>query len=257
MDVKTVDTEMTFGVSEDGGRYEWAGTSLGSIFAQKENLYNPEHWRMIFDIIRFNHCALDLLRQEDLDITRANDGELKPDLAAHSESIGAYLTRNGYGDGFRDRYLLPMTAAVWSTGKDRCALDFPAMTLVRFLWNHRLLNTITARPAWRTIPGGTKQYIERVVKDLPEGRIHLNSPVTSLAREDGDAIRLNIRGTLSDRFDHVVLATHGDETMQILSTDATQEERDILGSFQTTKNEAVLHSDLSVRPFPTLLTQRS
>lgn len=146
--VPTVPTEMTFGVSRDHGLFEWSGTSLAGVFAQKKNIFSPSVWRMVFDIIRFNQFALDLLKDSDdgkSEVfghgeqnsghangngkqTSTSKSQLSPEM-----SIGDYLEREGYSDAFRDDYLIPMTAAVWSTSPDKCSLDFPAVTLVRFM----------------------------------------------------------------------------------------------------------------------------
>src|SRR5947209_5987762 len=107
---------MTFGISRDAGTFEWSGTSLSALFAQPSNILSLSFWRMIFDIIRFNEFALDLLSSP------------QPCTVAEM-SIGEYLEREGYSDVFRDDYLIPMTACVWSTGADKCALEFPALTL--------------------------------------------------------------------------------------------------------------------------------
>lgn len=108
---------MTFSVSRDHGLFEWAGKSLDTLFCQRGNLLSPKMWRMIFDIVRFNQFALDVLRTD------------KPT----DMTIGEYLNREGYSKAFRDEYLIPMTAAVWSTSPDKCTLDFPAVTLIRFM----------------------------------------------------------------------------------------------------------------------------
>lgn len=135
LNVEIVPTEMTFGVSRDYGLFEWAGTSLSSVFAQKRNIFSPRMWRMIFDIIRFNQFALDLLT--DKDKSRPDINGVGPENDYHEgeglQSIGEYLERERYSDAFRDDYLIPMTAAVWSTSPDKCSLEFPAVTLVRFL----------------------------------------------------------------------------------------------------------------------------
>jgi predicted NAD/FAD-binding protein len=132
-----MDTEMTFGVSRDHGLFEWAGTSLDAVFSQRKNIFSPKMWRMIFDIIRFNQFALNLLTEDDAAKPYTNgynhqngDRAFKADP---QETIGAYLKREGYSDAFRDDYLIPMTAAVWSTSPDKCSLEFPAVTLVRFM----------------------------------------------------------------------------------------------------------------------------
>ena len=122
---------MTFGVSRDQGLFEWAGTSLSAVFAQRKNIFSPRMWRMVFDIIRFNQFALDLSKNEEKSEVYMNGDGLHH--AASKESIGQYLDREGYSQAFRDDYLIPMTAAVWSTSPDKCSLEFPVVTLVRFM----------------------------------------------------------------------------------------------------------------------------
>ncbi len=239
---------MTFGVSRDQGKFEWAGTSLSAIFAQRRNIFKLRHWRLIFDIIRFNQFALDLLQSKDDSEndqieTGSRKGRPKPD----GESIGDYLTREGYSQAFKDDYLLPMTAAVWSTSPDKCSLDFPAITLVRFMWNHHLLSTVSARPDWMTIPGGSQRYIDAVLRDFPKERVHLKAKVTSLIPSKDGTVVLSVNGT-TEVFDHVILATHGDQAMEIMDEAATRKERDILSGFRTSRNVAMMHSDLSLMP---------
>jgi predicted NAD/FAD-binding protein len=241
-------TEMTFGVSRDQGRFEWAGASLSAVFAQRRNVVSPRMWRLIFDIVRFNQFALDILAEDnesENDPTWASEG-IKSAKGGY-ESIGDYLDRGGYSQTFRDDYLIPMTAAVWSTSPDKCSLQFPAITLIRFLWNHHLLNTISQRPDWMTIPGGTKQYIDAVLRDFPAERIHVESKVTAVTPTKAGLVALTVNGT-DETFDHVILATHGDQALEILRAVATKEEIDILSGFQTNRNIAVLHSDTSLMP---------
>lgn len=239
---------MTFGVSRDGGKFEWASTSLSAIFAQRQNFFKPRMWRLIFDIIRFNQFALDLLTIEDESENDPSDadgqqGPPRPD----EESIGHYLDREGYSQTFKDDYLIPMTAAVWSTSPDKASLDFPAIILVRFLWNHHLLNTISARPDWMTIPGGTQQYVDRVMADFPSDRVHLQSKVTSLIPAKNGAVFLSVKDKI-EVFDHVILATHGDQASEILGQAANDQETEVLNGFKTSRNVAILHSDLSLMP---------
>jgi predicted NAD/FAD-binding protein len=239
---------MTFGVSRDGGKFEWAGTSLSAIFAQRQNFFKPRMWRLIFDIIRFNQFALDLLTtkaESENDPSHADVQKAEP--RPSDESIGHYLDREGYSQTFKDDYLIPMTAAVWSTNPDKASLDFPAITLVRFLWNHHLLNTISARPDWMTIPGGTQQYIDRVMADFPSDRVHLQSKVTSLIPAKSGAVFLSVKDQV-EVFDHVILATHGDQAFEILGHAANDQEKEILDGFKTSRNVAILHSDLSLMP---------
>ncbi|KAK0705028.1 hypothetical protein B0H67DRAFT_603982 [Lasiosphaeris hirsuta] len=239
--VDTKPTEMTFAVSRDQGLFEWSGSSLSSVFCQRANIFSPRMWRMIFDIIRFNQYALDLLR---------NDGSETSGKTAYrvEETIGDYLEREGYSDAFRDDYLIPMTAAVWSTSPDKCSLEFPALTLVRFLWNHHLLTTVAARPSWLTIPDGSQEYIDKVMKGFPPNHVFLNTEVTAVTNDTDGRVRIHFGPTHSEVFDHVILATHGDQAYSLIRDSGTDEERDVLSSFRTSENVAVLHSDLSLMP---------
>ena len=239
---------MSFGVSRDIGDFEWAGSSFGAIFAQPWSILDPRRWRLIFDIIRFNQFALDLLIKEDESSERPS-GSLgsKNPSSDHQISIGDYLEREGYSQTFKDDYLIPMTAMVWSTTPDKCSLQFPALTLVRFMWNHHLLNTITARPDWLTIPGGSRRYIDAVLKDFPRDHIHLNTRVTSVVpKNEGQIVLRTAENDLL--FDHVILATHGDQALDLIKFSATKQELEVLEGFKTNHNIAVLHSDLSLMP---------
>jgi predicted NAD/FAD-binding protein len=168
---------------------------------------------------------------------------------ANQESIGQYLERNGYSDAFRDDYLIPMTARVWSTAADKCALEFPALTLVRFMWNHHLLTTVSERPPWLTVHGGSKYYIDAVMRECKDVQLHLSTPVNPLQRKDS-RVRLTLGcATPSEEvFDTVVLACHGDQARTILGASTPLEESNILDAFETTPNTAYLQSDLSLMP---------
>jgi predicted NAD/FAD-binding protein len=206
-------------------------------------------WRMVFDIVRFNQFALDVLMADE----------------PTEETIGEYLDREGYSNAFRDDYLIPMTAAVWSTSPDKCTLEFPAVTLIRFLsvfpsnelnpaiadsdrWNHHLLSTISSRPAWLTIAMGSKTYIDKVMKGFPTNHLRLNTKVTSLTNDPDGRVRLHTEKGNSEVFDHVILATHGDQAYSITRSSATDSEHAILKNFHTSENTAVLHSDTSLMP---------
>lgn len=231
---------MTFGVSRDAGAFEWSGTSGSALFAQPSNALKPSFWRMIFDIVRFNQFALDLLS-----IPPGSPAA----VAATEMSIGEYLEREGYSDAFRDDYLIPMTACVWSTGADKCALEFPALTLVRFMWNHHLLSTIAERPPWLTIEGGSSKYIDAVLELAGNCEGHLGTPVLAAKRKENNKVELTLGGRgegQTEVFDEVVLACHGDQARWILGDDATDKEKEILDAFETTPNVAYLHNDVSV-----------
>lgn len=123
---------MTFGLSKDQGKFEWANTHFGAFFCQRRNLLSPRMWRLFFDIIRFKSFALDVLLASNLDARPRGTGGANH-LVSVEETIGQYLEREGYSDIFRDDYLIPLTAAVWGTSRDQCSLELPAVALIRVL----------------------------------------------------------------------------------------------------------------------------
>lgn len=257
--VPTAPSEMTFGVSRDHGAFEWAGTSLSSLFTAWKSVFSPRLWRMLFDVIRFNQFALDLLKNEEQSQVPVNgDGphESEPHICMNGddhkeenqETIGEYLEREGYSDAFRDDYLIPMTAAVWSTSPDKCSLQFPALTLVRFMWNHHLLTTVGPRPQWLTLKDCARSYIDRVMSGFPTNHVFLNTPVESVTNDEHGKVLVRLRNSRFEKYDHVIIATHGDQAMELIKPKASFEEEKILGGFKSSKNTAVLHSDLSLMP---------
>ena len=275
LSVPTMETTMTFSVSRDAGAYEWSGASLSGVFAQRRNIWNPRTWRMLLDIIRFNLTAIELLsptpqtkpktktKTSPSSSSSSSSSPQQSSSPAYQETLGHYLHRKSYSSAFINDYLLPMTAAVWSTPADKCALEFPAQTLVRFMWNHHLLSTLSARPAWLTIRGGSSTYIRAILKYFPGAEIHTSSPVRGVVgRPEGGSgggngkggvfVDLGERGVME--FDHVIVATHGDQARQLLGTGATELEAEVLDCFTTIENVAVLHGDMSVIILPLLFS---
>lgn len=226
LEVPTQATDMSFGVSVDGGALEYSGGSLGGLFGQPSNLVRPRFLGMVADILRFYREAPALL---------AGTGD---DL-----SLGEYLGRGGYGRAFIDDHLLPMAAAIWSA-PSRTMLEFPAISFVRFCANHGLLQ-VTGRPRWRTVTGGSREYVRRITSGL-HGRIRLDSPVATVLRH-ADGVTVVGRDGRSESFDDVVIGAHADEALRMLG-DATPSERDVLGAFSYQENLAVLHSDPALMP---------
>lgn len=234
--VETAETEMTFSVSRDKGAFEWAGTpNPATVFCQPRNLLRPDMWRMIWDILRFNACVLEVLEPGNA------DGEL---------SIGDYLDKYGYSSAFRDDYLLPVTSAVWSTPPEKCSLGFPTRTLIQFMANHHLLQLV-GKPPWLTLPGGSHKYVKQVLGRLAPQALHLGTPIDSLdtVSKPGSVILRTAAGE-EQVYDHVVLACHSDTALRILNNGkgVTEREREVLGMISWNKNEAVLHSDTALMP---------
>jgi predicted NAD/FAD-binding protein len=222
LDINTVASEMSFAVSLIEPELEWAGASLATLFAQKRNLSRPGFWRMLQDTLRFN---------------RETAGAL-PEL-----TLGAYLERERYSAEFRDWYLLPMAAAIWSC-PTQAMLGYPLTTFVRFARNHGLLQ-IADRPQWRTVKGGGREYVERIAATLSD--VRLATPVKSVLRE-ADGVWLGLPGGECERFDEVVLACHSDQALALLGTAASAAERRILGAIRYQPNRAVLHTDRRLLP---------
>ncbi|WP_211332281.1 NAD(P)/FAD-dependent oxidoreductase [Eilatimonas milleporae] len=225
--VTSVKSDMSFSVSSGGGAFEYAGSDIHGLMAQKRNLVRPRFWSMIRDLMRFYREA-------------AEDGRHP---SAMQQRLGAYLTEKGYGKAFREDHILPMAAAIWSTGDARID-DFPLAALTRFFDHHGLLN-LSDRPQWRTLVGGAKTYVAEMAKPLGR-RVHLNHAVRSIARGPG-TVRLTTQDGIADDFDHVVIAAHADQALAMLD-DPTEDERNLLGAFQYSRNRAVLHSDPALMP---------
>ena len=222
--VVTLDTEMTFAVSLDGGRLEYSGTDLGGIFAQKRNLVSPRYWSMLKDLSKF-------YRRAPKDLSTLGD-----------ETLGAYLDRLGCGTPFREDHLYPMAAAIWSSDVGDIP-NFPAASFIRFCENHGLLK-FSDRPTWRTVKGGSREYVAKITAPYADA-IRRNCPVRSIRRDERGVTLTLDRG--EERFDDVVIATHADQALALLA-DADADERRLLGAIHYRRNHAVLHSDPALMP---------
>jgi predicted NAD/FAD-binding protein len=221
-------SDMSFSVSAPGypgGGLEYNGSTLNSLFAQRANLLRPGFWGLLRDILRFNREAPALLKSDGDEI-----------------GLGEYLARGGYGAMFRDYYILPMGAAIWSTDPARM-LAFPARFFIRFFQNHGLLS-VADRPTWRVIRGGSRAYVEKLIAPFRQ-RVRLNRPVLGIARHP-DHVDLRLADTV-ERFDAVFLACHSDQALKLLA-DPSPAERAVLGAIPYQTNTAVLHTDTRLLP---------
>lgn len=223
--VETRESDMSFSASIHHGAVEYAGDNLDTLFAQRSNLLRPSFLGMVGDMLRFNRQAKAIL---------ANEG------AAGSESLGDFLNRQSYGHAFRQHYLLPMAAAIWSC-PTATMLHFPVVSFMRFFKNHGLLDVVN-RPLWRTVVGGSKSYVDKI---LGSGRftLRLNTPVVKVSRR-AEGVFINHAG---ERFDVVVFASHADQTLAMLD-EADEKEMAWLGAFKYQANDAWLHSDSRLMP---------
>ena len=236
LEVATIDTEMSFGVTDrdpdsptDGFTYR--ATNPNSMFAQRRNLVRPAMWRMLRDVPRFYKAARALL--DDDGSTADRDDEL---------SLAEFLDHNDYSREFVDLHLIPMGASVWSADPSTFA-EFPARTLFRFLDNHGLLS-VGDRPQWRTIVGGSRSYVDAIAARF-DGTIRTSAPVTSIHR-DAHGVLVSSLGRV-ERYDRVILATHSDQALRMLG-DASPIEQKVLGAVRYQPNTATLHTDTSLLP---------
>ncbi|HYR26809.1 MAG TPA: FAD-dependent oxidoreductase [Aquabacterium sp.] len=224
--------EMSFSVQSPQGpgqpAIEWSGHSLNTVFAQRRNLLRPRFWSMLRDILRFNALTTQLARQGNAD--------------GLTQAIGDFLDAHRFGQAFREDYFLPMVACIWSCPTEQM-LRFPMATMIRFCHNHGLLQ-ISHRPQWYTVVDGSREYVRKVVADLPDAR--LNTPVAAVRRHSDHVIVHTAQGL--ERFDAVVMACHSDQALALLGPDATEPEHRLLGAIRYQPNRAVLHLDTDLLP---------
>jgi uncharacterized protein len=228
LEIATHPTVMSFGVTVDNGRIEYAGSNLNTLFAQRRNLARPGHWKMLGEILRFNTSCKELL---------GTDGFAR-------RTLGDFLHEEGYSISFRDYYLLPMAAAIWSC-PTRAMLEFPLESFAHFFRNHGLLD-IRNRPQWRSVLGGSRNYVERILDTLG-GRAACASPVRTVIRAGNKRPELLFSDGGRRSFDRVIVATHADQALRLLDA-PTPQEAALLGSFRYQSNRAFLHSDPSLMP---------
>ena len=218
-------SDMSFSVQVEASGLEYNGTTLNTLFAQRINLFRPSFYKMIKEILRFNKQALELLESGD-EIT-----------------LGDYLFQNGYRENFINEYIVPMGAAIWSTDAAQM-LHFPARFFVRFFHHHGML-TVNNRPQWRTIKGGSANYVEKLTEPFKH-QIKLNTPITSIQRQNS---RVLVKTQFSEKesFDFIFIACHSDQALQLLS-DASSIEKEILGAIPYQENSVYLHHDAIVLP---------
>lgn len=226
LDVPVTESDMSFGASIAGGRLEYALANLDAMFAQRKNLLSPAFLRMCRDILHFNKHAV---------------AAVKPGM-----TIGTLLEILRTGPYFRDYYILPLSGAIWST-PTHGILEFPADAMIRFFQNHALLQT-SGQHQWYTVKGGSTQYVQRLGADLARQgvEVRLSTPIAGIRRE-ANGVFIRPVGAEWELFDEVVLATHSDDSLALLS-DASPEERAALGAVRYQPNEAVLHADTSLMP---------
>lgn len=220
-------TAMSFSVKCEQSGLEYCGSSIGALFAQKRNWLRPRFYRMVRDILRFNRQSLELLE----------GGELDPDM-----TLSEFFEKFGYSDWFVSKYIVPMGAAIWSSGENDM-MRFPALFFIRFFRNHGLLS-VRNRPQWHTLVDGSRSYIAPITAGFSD-KIHLNTPVLGVRREPDHVVLSTALG--EEIFDQVIFACHSDQALKILE-DPTEAELAVLGALPYTDNDVVLHTDDTLLP---------
>ncbi|MEX5727683.1 putative NAD/FAD-binding protein [Rhodovulum iodosum] len=226
--VPVAKSDMSFGASLDGGRFEYGLRNLRAVFAQPANIANRKFLRMLRDVVTFNGRALEV----------ANDPTM---------TIGEFLDALGTGDWFRDRYLLPLSGAIWST-PSRGILEFPAQAMIRFFENHALLSH-SGQHQWYTVEGGSVEYVRRLEIALARQGVEtrLKAPVQAVRRA-ATGVDLRAAGGDWESFDEVVFACHSDQALTMLAGSDATEEVAALSDIRYQPNEAVLHADTALMP---------
>lgn len=214
---------MSFSLRCERTGIEYNGADLDRLFVQRRNLLRPSHWGMIRDILRFHRDA--------------------PALRGSETPLGDVLAAGRYGRAFRERYLVPMMAAIWSAEPAKL-MAMPARFFVAFFANHGMLS-VNDRPQWFTVVGGSRSYLAPLAAGFRE-RVRLGAPVERLQRAP-DGVLVTVRGQHPERFDAAVVAAHSDQALALLA-DADDAERATLGAIPYQENDVVLHTDASLLP---------
>jgi len=226
LNVPTAPTDMGFAVSLESGRFEYSANGLLRLFGNWRNVVDAGHWRMLRDIVRFFRTGARDLDKVDEHMT-----------------LGEFVKAHGYSKEFLERHLLPSAGAIWSSAPSQM-LDYPARSFLTFFDNHGLLK-FRNRPAWRTVVGGSREYVKRMLAD-GKVRVLTGHPVKSVKRSE-TSVTVQAGEIFEETFDHVVIAAHADSALAMLDTPSPDERR-MLGAFRYSRNRAVLHRDPAFMP---------
>ncbi|MBX2867541.1 MAG: FAD-dependent oxidoreductase [Acidiferrobacterales bacterium] len=230
LSVDTQLTEMGFSVTtrhQENADFEYCGSTINSLFADRRRVLDPGFLKMVWDIVRFGKQA-----KRDL---------VQKSIAPHI-SLNEYLASGGYGQSFLNYYIIPMASAIWSVSTDRVK-EFNAFFFIRFFFNHGLLDLVD-RPAWRVVKGGSKSYIEPLVRGFRD-QIRLSCPVTRVKRSQKHVEVTSPRGT--ERYDQIIFACHSDQALHMLEQ-PSETERQLLSAIPYKENSVVMHTDDSLLP---------
>jgi len=225
--IEIVDSDMSLSIQVEHENLEWGGTNLDTVFGQRKNIFSPRFHHFLIEILRFNREAENYLIWAKADTSR---------------TLADLLNHYSYSKKVVDWYIIPMAAAIWSTPANKI-LQFPAHTFLTFSLNHHLLQ-VNGRPTWRTIRGGSREYVKKILAEINDKR--LSHKVTEAAFIDGK-VHLKFENDHKEEFDHVIFAGHADQTLSILKN-SPPEVKETLAAFKYEKNTAYVHSDETFLP---------
>ena len=229
LDVEVHATEMSMSIHCDGCGLEYAGGRGGKgVFAQKRRAADPRYLAMLVSVKKFGRLAQKLL-----------DSTESPDDA---QTYGDFLRIHGFSEFFVSHYAIPVVSCVWSSGHES-ALSYPARYLFEFLKHHGFLS-VKGSPQWYTVAGGSGTYIDKVTAAV--GDVRIATAIKAITRKPDSIELIDAAGNLHQA-DAVVIATHADDALALL-TDPTDDERRVLGAFEYSHNETLLHRDDSQLP---------
>ena len=227
LDIHGKATTMSFGIRCLDTGLEYSGTGLNGFYAQRRNLFSRQHHRLLRDIIRFNRLAGRLPQHELAGLT-----------------VNDFFHQHGFTERFLWKYFMPMGASIWSCSF-KSFLRFPIRFIIAFYQHHGLL-TLRDRPQWMVVENGSQRYVEAILA-LDRFSVRPNVEVTSVSRQ-GDQVTVNMVDDMSGSYDHVILASHADQSLALLGDGSTPLERAVLPHFRYQKNVAILHTDKSILP---------
>ncbi len=226
LDIQIANSEMSFSAKCESSHFEWCGKGIKGLAFNRNNWHQTKSYTILFDFLRFNRLAKTLISKTDSKIT-----------------LGEFLTQNHFTKTFIDYYILPMGAAIWSSSMEDI-YQYPAHSFLTFFNNHGLLN-INHRPQWKTIVGGSRQYVEKLSQPFSD-KIRLNANIQKIDRYN-NIVAIHIDDQVTEIYDHVIMACHSDQALTLLSN-PTIKEKETLSKIKYQHNEAVLHTDANLMP---------
>lgn len=228
LEVKILKSNMSFGIKDLDNGFEYSGNNLAGLFAQKKNFFNLKFLKMLRDIVKFNKSAIKLI---------------EGGKNIENQTLNEFIDGLKLGEYFKNYYLFPMAGAIWS-----CPLEliknYPAKTFLQFFYNHGLL-TVINQPQWYTVDGGSKEYVKKMSASFAD-KIRLGCHIVKAQKLKDKVVLTDDQGK-DYAFDHVIFASHADQTYHMIA-DKTKEEEKILSNIKSSKNTAILHKDHNQMP---------